>query len=70
MEKFDASKMFDAEATLTQVEKYAKLAIGYVPVESVRGALETVATAQFEFARAQAQATKAYADSMRKVFQI
>lgn len=70
MEKFDVTKLFDAEAALSQVEKYTQSAIGYIPHKDLRGLTETVANAHFDFARAQAIAGKSFAETMRKAFQI
>lgn len=68
--KFDFEKFFNPEAALTQFEKHAKTMNSYIMDEHLRQVTETMTAAGFEFARTQAQATKAFGDAVKTVFKI
>jgi len=60
--------MFDVDAALEQIEKNAKIATDMIIDKKSREVAETIASASMEFARAQTEAAKAFADALKKIY--
>lgn len=65
--QFDVTKLLDASAVIEQMEKNAKMVIGFVPDAKSRETLEALTAASIEFARSQALASKTYAGAVKDV---
>jgi hypothetical protein len=68
--KFDPAKMFDVDAAIAQMEENSKKALELITDPKAKSLAETVTAASFEFARAQAAATKAFGEAVKKAVQI
>lgn len=68
--KFDTSKMFDVDAAISSMEEANSKAIALITDKKAKTLAETISTASFEFARAQAAAAKAYGEAVKKAIQI
>lgn len=68
--KFDFTKFFDPIAAIEQAEKNTKSCTGFITDSTARTATESLTDAGFQFARAQATATQAFGEAIKKVFQI
>lgn len=60
--------MFDVNAALEQIEKNTKIATDMIIDKKSREIAETISAASMEFARAQAVAAKAFADSIKQIY--
>lgn len=58
--------LFDVDAALEQIEKNAKMATDMIVDKKSREVAQTITQASMEFARAQAAATKAFAEAVKK----
>jgi hypothetical protein len=65
--KFDAKKLFDADAVLTNLEDQTSTATGYITDAKTRDMINSINAATFAFARAQIEAAKAYGESVKAV---
>lgn len=65
--KFDPAQMFDVEAVLDQMHNNSRTALGYVTDSRSRDIAQTMVDASIAFARAQVQATQAFAKSIKSV---
>lgn len=63
--RFDPARMFDAEAALDQIHNNSRTALGYVTDARSRDIAQTMVDASIQFARAQVQATQAFAESVK-----
>jgi hypothetical protein len=68
--KFDPAKVFDVDAAIAKMEESSKTATALITDKKARELAETVTSASFEFAKAQAAAARAYAEAVRKALQI
>lgn len=68
--KFDIAKMFDVDAAITQMEEANGKAVALITDKKAKSIAETISSASFEFARAQATAVKAYGEAVKKAIQI
>jgi len=68
--KFDPAKVFDVDAAIAKMEEGSKTATALITDKKARELAETVTSASFEFAKAQAAAARAYAEAVRKALQI
>jgi hypothetical protein len=65
--QFDVTKMVDITAALEQIEKNTKSAVDLIPDAKSREMASAISEASIKFARAQAEATKAYLEAVKKV---
>ena len=68
--KFDVAKMFDVDAAIEQMEKNSKTALALITDKKAKDIAETITSASFEFARAQAAAAKSFGEAVKKAIQI
>ena len=68
--KFDPAKLFDVDAAIAKMEENTKTATAYITDAKARELAETISAASFEFARAQAEAAKAFGEAVKKAIQI
>ncbi len=68
--KIDPAKLFDVDAVITQMETNAKSATALITDKKARELAETVSAASFAFAKAQADAAKAFGEAVKKALQI
>ena len=68
--KFDPAKLFDVDAAIAKMEENTKTATGYITDAKARELAETISAASFEFARAQAEAARAFGEAVKKAIQI
>lgn len=68
--KLDPAKLFDVDAAIAKMEENTRSATALITDKNSRDLAETIAAASFEFARAQAAATKAYAEAVKKALKI
>ncbi len=68
--KFDASKLFDVDTAIAQMEEANGKALALITDKKAKQLAETISSASFEFARAQAIAAKAYGEAVKKALQI
>jgi len=68
--KFDVAKMFDVDAAIAQMEEANSKAIALITDTKAKSIAETVSSASFEFARAQAAAAKVFGEAVKKAVQI
>lgn len=66
--KFDATKMFNPDQVIGQIESITRQATGYITDAKSREITETIATASIEFARAHAAAAQAYVEAVKSAF--
>lgn len=67
--KFDAAKMFNPDTVLGNLEDQAATATGYITDAKVRDMISSVNAATFAFARAQIEAAKTYAETVKSVIE-
>lgn len=63
--KFDATRLFDVESALDQVQNTTKTALTYMPNAQGRAAVQAVVDASIELMRAQNLAMQKFAESLR-----
>jgi hypothetical protein len=68
--KFDPAKLFDVDAVIKQLETNTKTATAMITDKKARDIAETVTAASFAFAKAQAEATRAFGEAVKKAVQI
>ncbi len=68
--KFDPAKLFDVDAAIAKMEEGSTAATALITDKKARTLVETMTAASFELVRAQAAATKTYAEAVRKAVQI
>ena len=68
--KFDPAKMFDVDAAIAGMEDANKKAIALITDTKAKNIAETISSASFEFARAQAAAAKAFGEAVKKAIQV
>jgi len=68
--KFDPAKIFDVDTVISQLETNVKTATGYITDTKAREIAETVSAASFAFAKAQAEAARAFGEAVKKAIQI
>ena len=68
--KFDPAKLFDVDAAISKMEEANQKALELITDPKAKSIAETVAAASFDFARAQAAATKAFGEAVKKAIQI
>lgn len=68
--KFDPAKLFDVDAAIAKMEENTRAATAYITDSKARELAETISAASFEFARAQAEAAKAFGEAVKKAVQI
>jgi hypothetical protein len=65
--KFDTKKFLDADVVLDNLEGHATTATGFITDSKVRDMINSVNSATFAFARAQIEAAKIYAESVKAI---
>jgi hypothetical protein len=68
--KFDPAKLFDVDAVIKQMEDNTKTATAMITDKKARDIAETVSAASFAFAKAQAEAARAFGEAVKKAIQI
>lgn len=68
--KFDPAKLFDVDAAIAKMEENTRVATAYITDAKARELAETISAASFEFARAQAEAARAFGEAVKKAIQI
>ena len=68
--KFDPAKIFDVDAVIKQMENNTKSATALITDKKSRDIAESVAAASFAFAKAQAEAARAFGEAVKKAIQI
>jgi hypothetical protein len=67
--KFDATKMFNPDQMIGQIESVTRQATGYITDVKSREIAESIAAASIEFVRAQNAAAQAYVEAVKTAFQ-
>jgi hypothetical protein len=67
---FDPAKIFDVGTVLDQMEANSKKATALITDKKARDIAETVTAASLSFARAQAEAARAFGEAVKKALQI
>lgn len=67
---FDVAKLFDIDSALTKLEEGTKSATALITDKKARDLVETIYSAGFEFARAQAVAAKTYGEAVKKAVKV
>ena len=68
--KFDPAKLFDVDTVIKQMENNAKSATAMITDKKARDIAESVTAASFAFAKAQAEAARAFGEAVKKAIQI
>jgi hypothetical protein len=68
--KFDVAKMFDVSAAIDQMQQANSKALDLITDKKARSIAETVSAASFAFAKAQAEAARAFGEAVKKAIQI
>jgi hypothetical protein len=68
--KFDPAKIFDVDAVIQQMETNTKTATALITDVKARELAETVTAASFAFAKAQAEAARAFGEAVKRAIQI
>jgi hypothetical protein len=65
--QFNASKLFDVDAALDQIESNSRTALGYIPDQKSREIAQNINEASIAFIRAQAQAMRTFGEAVKSV---
>lgn len=68
--KFDPAKIFDVDAVIKQMEDTSKSATAMITDKKAREIAESVTAASFSFAKAQAEAARAFGEAVKKAIQV
>lgn len=68
--KLDPAKLFDVDAVIRQMEDNTKTATALITDKKARDIAESVTAASFAFARAQAEAARAFGEAVKRAIQI
>lgn len=68
--KLDPAKLFDVDGVIRQMEENTRSATALITDKKARDIAESVTSASFAFARAQAEAARTFGEAVKRAIQV